>query len=358
MIQFTKGDMMSSNAEALVNTVNTVGVMGKGVALRFKEAFPSNFIAYQKACREGSLVPGKLLVERDYNGKGEKKIIINFPTKQHWRYPSKYDYIKSGLEELVRVIECYNIKSIAIPPLGCGNGGLNWVIVRRMITEALQNVEAEITVYEPNPEIKLTLQKQAAKARRVKLTPARGLLAYAMYYYDTLGENCSLFVANKLVYFLQRMGSKSFKSINFSPYYYGPYSNKVGHLVYDLNGTYLKGYEEKQAKAFEPLEMIYDQAKEVASYVRTLKDDEKKSLSRMIKLIGGFESTLSLEILATVDYIRKDNPGISVDGTISAVHDWSERKNRLFKDEYIKIAYDHLVDFESRPEGIFEIEPL
>ena len=149
---------MTSSAEALVNTVNTVGVMGKGVALQFKEEFPKNLLKYKEACNSGELTPGELLITRELNSNGEEKIIINFPTKLHWRNPSKYEYITKGLKKLTKAISELNIKSIAIPPLGCGNGGLDWNIVKRMIEEALNSIDCEIYIYEPNTEIKQAIQ--------------------------------------------------------------------------------------------------------------------------------------------------------------------------------------------------------
>lgn len=352
MIRFTKGNLMTSSAEALVNTVNTVGVMGKGIALQFKEEFPKNFATYAKACRSGELVPGKLLITKETNRAGEEKIIINFPTKLHWRNPSKYEYITEGLAELVKAISEHKIKSIAIPPLGCGNGGLDWNIVKGMIEEALKDVECEIYIYEPNTEIKQTLQAKP-KNKEIKLTPSRGLITYAMYYYDSLGENCSLFVANKLAYFLQRNGSKTFAKVKFTAHHYGPYSTQIDHIVYDLNGSYIKGFEQMSATAFEPLTMQYDRINEVSEYVRTLDKSEQDSLKETIRLISGFESTLALEVLATVDFIRHTTPGISLDGTIKAIHNWSDRKTKLFKNEYIQIAYDHLDTFYDNSEELF-----
>ena len=352
MIHFTKGNMMTSSAEALVNTVNTVGVMGKGIALQFKEEFPKNFLTYKIACSSGELTPGKLLITKELNSSGEEKIIINFPTKLHWRNPSKYEYITEGLKELVKAISKHNIKSIAIPPLGCGNGGLDWNIVKGMIEEGLKDVECEIYIYEPNTEIKQALQAKP-KNKEVKLTPSRGLITYAMYYYDSLGENCSLFVANKLAYFLQRHGAKSFAKVKFSAHHYGPYSPQIDHLIYDLNGSYIKGFEQMSATAFEPLTMLYDRINEVSEYVRTLDKTEQDSLKETIRLISGFESTLALEVLATVDFIRHETPGISLEDTINAIHNWSERKTKLFKNEYIQIAYDHLDTFYDNSEEQF-----
>ena len=340
---------MTSSAEALVNTVNTVGVMGKGIALQFKEEFPKNFAIYAKACRSGELLPGKLLITKELNRAGEEKTIVNFPTKLHWRNPSKYEYINEGLAELVKAISEYNIRSIAIPPLGCGNGGLDWNIVKGMIEEALKDIDIDICIYEPNTQIKQTLQTKSTN-KEIKLTPSRGLITYAMYYYDSLGENCSLFVANKLAYFLQRHGAKSFAKVKFTAHHYGPYSPQIDHLVYGLNGSYIKGFEQMSATAFEPLTMQYDRINEISGYVRTLDKSEQDSLKETIRLISGFESTLALEVLATVDFIRNNNPGISLEGTIEAIHNWSERKNKLFKNEYIQIAYDHLDTFYDNSE--------
>jgi O-acetyl-ADP-ribose deacetylase (regulator of RNase III) len=147
-MQFVQGNLLESHAEALVNTVNTVGVMGKGIALQFKEAFRHNFKIYQQACKNGDLTVGKLLVVRDTNLLGEK-IIVNFPTKTDWKYKSKIEYIEKGLQELRKVIIEYDIKSIALPPLGCGNGGLEWQAVKPLIINYLGDLQGvDIIVYE------------------------------------------------------------------------------------------------------------------------------------------------------------------------------------------------------------------
>ena len=169
MIKVFEGDMMQSGAEALVNTVNTVGVMGKGLALQFKETFPSNNKAYIEACKNKTLSIGKLLSVWDEHVQLGRKLIINFPTKEHWRYPSKYEYIEKGLIALRELLQKENIKSIAIPPLGSGNGGLDWNKVKPMIEQALKGLDTEIMIYEPNATIKAILQKQEVK-KEIKLT--------------------------------------------------------------------------------------------------------------------------------------------------------------------------------------------
>ncbi len=129
-----------------------------------------------------------------------------------------------------------------------------------------------------------------------------------MFYYESMGENSSLFVANKLAYFLQRLGEKSLNKLKFTASHYGPYSVQVGHLLNNVNGKYLKGLEQMNAKAFEPLELQYDKIKEVSDYVRKeLSSEQRTRLSNLVKLIDGFQSALALEILASVDFVKKEN---------------------------------------------------
>lgn len=349
-MKYIKGNLLEAQTQALVNTVNTVGVMGKGIALQFKEAFPINFKIYAAACKKKELQPGKLLVVKEQTLQGEK-IIINFPTKTEWYMKSKYEYVEEGLKELVRVIEEYKIESIAIPPLGCGNGGLKWEKVKAMIEKHLGHLnQVNIQVFEPNEEVKEILKQQESN-KEIKLTPARAMLLYAMFYYESLGENASLFVANKLAYFLQRLGEKSLNKLKFEAHHYGPYAVQVEHLLHNVNGKYLKGLEQMNAKAFEPLELQYDKLKEVSEYVKKeLSAEQRTRLSNLVKLIDGFQSALSLEILATVDYVRKDKPGITQEDITKTIHNWSDRKRKLFQEKYIQIAASHLQDYSNRLE--------
>ena len=154
MMRLTKGNLLESSAEALVNTVNTVGVMGKGVALMFKEAFPDNYKYYRQACESGEVQVGKMFVYETGSMVGPKWI-INFPTKKHWRSKTKLEWVGSGLDDLRDVIERNSIRSIAIPALGCGNGGLSWISVKPIIIDKLDGLlDVQIDVYEPT-------QKQA-----------------------------------------------------------------------------------------------------------------------------------------------------------------------------------------------------
>lgn len=181
------------------------------------------------------------------------------------------------------------------------------------------------------------------------MTPARAMLLYAMFYYESQGENASVFVANKLAYFLQRLGERSFSRLKFTAQSYGPYSPGVAHVLHALNGKYLTGMEQMEAKPFEPLTLQYAAAKEVSEYVKTrLRPEQRDRLRMLITLTDGFLSTLSLEILASVDYIRKEYPQISKEETISRIGTWTERKKELFKEQYIITAYDHLEKYATR----------
>jgi O-acetyl-ADP-ribose deacetylase (regulator of RNase III) len=339
MITYKTGNLLDAPVEALVNTVNTVGVMGKGVALQFKNTFPENFKVYSDAVKSGSVQLGKVLVV-PVIPIGKVKYVINFPTKGHWRYPSKMAWIESGLQDLRIKVEENGIKSVALPPLGCGNGGLDWNQVRPLIEKEMNDLDAEVIVYEPNAEIQEVLKKED-KVSAAKLTPVRAMLLQLLYNYRALGEFTSEFAAEKLSYFLQRFGEKQLK-LNFQKGFYGPYSGKVRHVLYAVNGYYLKGYEQKDAKHFEPLEMIVDKAPEIRSYIKNkLTPEEQDRLQKVAALIDGFESPYGLELLATVDFLIEENN--TFDAEVITQKLWSDRKKDMFHKQHIAMAIQHLL---------------
>lgn len=327
---------------ALVNTVNTVGVMGKGIALQFKEAFPYNNKIYVDTCKNKSLAPGVLLPVWDTNLIYGKKFIINFPTKTHWRQPSRYEYISEGLKALRELIINEKIGSIAIPPLGAGNGGLDWNEVKPMIISALEDLPTEIQIFEPNAAIKQILQKQEVK-KKAQLTPARAALLYSLFAFESFGEYSSLFAANKLAYFLQRTGQNL--RLEFKPHYYGPFAIGVQKVLYTLNGTYLKGLEQGEASPFEPLKLNYEAWDEVNKYVQDMGEVDRNRLHQLLFFLKNFTSELSLEIIASVDFILAEHPTYSVEEVTGAL--WTARKKKLFKEESIARAYKHLQDYKS-----------
>ncbi len=239
MIIFTQGNLLDADTEAFVNTVNTVGVMGKGIALMFKEAFPENFKTYEAACKSGEVRIGHMLVieRKDLIG---PKWIINFPTKKHWRHPSKLEWIIEGLDDFKRIVMERGIKSVALPPLGSGNGGLAWEEVRPIIEAALQTLpEVDFVVYEPTSRY----QNVAKRAGVEKLTPTRALVAELVRRYWVLGIECTLLELQKLSYFLERsvqsLDMENPLDLRFAANRYGPHATRLTHLLNALDGSYL-----------------------------------------------------------------------------------------------------------------------
>jgi O-acetyl-ADP-ribose deacetylase (regulator of RNase III) len=338
MITYKVGNILDEQVEALVNTVNTVGVMGKGIALQFKNAFPENFKAYSDAVDRNEINVGEVQVV-PVNTMSGVKYIINFPTKDHWRFPSKIEWIKKGLIDLKEKIKKFNIASVAIPPLGCGNGGLEWHDVKQLMIEILCDLNAKIVIYEPSAAIKEALMKED-RPSAARLTPPRAMLLYLLYQYRALGEFASEFAAEKLSYFLQRFGETQLK-LNFKKGIYGPYSGQVRHVLYALNGYYLKGYEQKEAKPFEALELVASRKVEVKDYItKSVTINEQERLNNVAEFIQGFESPYGLELLATVDFLMYADD--IKDAEVIKQELWSERKQNMFPIAHIQLAIDHL----------------
>ncbi len=337
MIHYTQGNILESPAAALVNTVNLMGIMGKGIALQFKTQFPNNDKLYQKACKTGDIGIGKLFVTKQSTIFGEK-IIINFPTKKDWRRPSEYAYIQAGLDDLINVIEQYHITSIAIPPLGAGNGGLNWGQVRSMIEQSLSNSNIDIFVYEPN-----ALIAEKMKAERIPLTKARALLLYVLYDLVRHGEFVSEFSSEKVCYFLQRFGAQHIFNLKYTPQYYGPYSGKVRYVLYAMNGSYIMGYSAMDKKAFEALSLVADAYPDVKNIVES--DNELKQIAdKTTSFLNGYYSDFALELLSSVDYIMNQYGELSSEDIYAHLSQWTHRKSVLFNNlKYIESAKSHLM---------------
>ena len=341
MIHDASGNLFDSPAEGLVNTVNTVGVMGKGIALQFKRRYPENFKVYKAACNSQTLVPGVVLDVWDQDAFG-RKCILNFPTKEHWRNPSKYEYIEAGLPALREAILRNKLTSVAIPPLGCGNGGLDWEVVRPMIVEALGDLVADLYLYAPQENFHQTLRTTAAETA-VKLTPRRAMLLHGLYAYEREGEAISLLAGNKIVYFLQRLGQDM--NLSFQPYIYGPYNPAVTHVMAHFNGSYLRGLEDKSARPFEPLELRYTEPlqRKLAAYsAEQLSEDQHQIVDRLRVMLKGYSTALGIELLSSVDYILTDRPDANVDQILAAAGQWNDRKQRLLRRDHVTQVYERL----------------
>jgi O-acetyl-ADP-ribose deacetylase (regulator of RNase III) len=272
MITYTQGNLLDAPVEALVNTVNTVGVMEKGIALMFKEKFPENFSQYADACKEGHVQVGKMFVTERMALMGPKWI-VNFPTKRHWRAPSQLEWIIAGLADLRHFIEREHIGSIAIPPLGAGNGGLEWTAVKAEIDAALNHIpDVEIIVYEPTEKYQNVSKREGVE----KLTPARAPIAELVRRYWILGMECSLLGIQKLAWFLERAIKRTDApnplQLRFVGHTYGPYANRLDHLLNNLDGSYL--HCGKRIADAGPLDVIWfdDRRSDVlAGYLRVVK---------------------------------------------------------------------------------------
>lgn len=337
MIKYKTGNILESDAQALVNTVNTVGVMGKGIALQFKKAYLNNFKAYVDACKRQEVKVGKLFVTKDSNLSSGEKFIINFPTKKDWRKPSEYSYIEEGLDDLVGVIEKNNIKSVAIPPLGAGNGGLDWGKVKRTIENKLSGLDIDIIVYEPSNHIKENLKKE-----RVKLTDARALLLYVLYDLVRNGEFVSEFSAEKVCYFLQKFGAEKYFKLNYSANFYGPYSGKVRFVLNVLNGSYLMGFSDMNKKPFDPLTLVGDGYETVKKHIES-KEELSSLANKTINFLSGFYSDFALELLSSIDYISNKYNSLDRSLITKELANWNDRKRSMFTNpRYIDVSLSQL----------------
>ena len=350
MITFTQGNLLESNAEALVNTVNTVGVMGKGIALMFKERFVDNFRRYSAACKAKQVRTGQMFVTETNELVGARWI-INFPTKDHWRAPSQMTWITAGLQDLRRFLIENQVKSIAIPPLGAGNGGLDWLAVRAEIESILGDMDSiDIIVFEPTQQY----QNVTKRAGVEKLTPARALIAELVRRYWVLGMECSLLEIQKLAWFLERAieihAPDNPLNLQFVAHKYGPYANRLDHLLNNLDGSYL--HCNKRISDADPLEAIwFDDARQswLNTYLKTEAKPYAKALEQVSKLIDGFESPFGMELLATIDWLlTREGASPTVAGIRAGLLRWpagvnaGERKNRIFDDRSIEIALQRL----------------
>ena len=348
MITFTQGNLLEARAEALVNTVNTVGVMGKGIALMFKERFADNFRRYAAACKAKEVCTGKMFVTevRELDG---PRWIVNFPTKQHWRGDSNMECITEGLQDLRRFLIDNKVKSIAIPPLGAGNGGLDWAEVRPHIEEALAGLDTDIIVFEPTQKY----QNVAKRTGVEKLTPTRALIAELVRRYWVLGMECSLLEIQKLAWFLERSierASLTPLDLRFVPHKYGPYADRLRHLLEGLDGSYL--HCDKRIGDADPLDVIwFDDGRKtfVQTYLKSEAKDYVPALEATAALIDGFESPYGMELLATVDWLlSQEGIAPTVPAVREGLHHWgggpgaAARKERLFDDRALSIALERL----------------
>lgn len=340
MIEMTKGNIIEADAEALVNTVNCVGYMGKGIALQFKKAFPQNFQAYEKAARQREVRPGRMFVF-DTCSFVNPKYIINFPTKRHWRGKSKLKDIEAGLQALIQEIQDRHIETVAIPPLGCGLGGLDWNVVRPMIEKAFsQTPNVRVLLFAPvgAPEPK----KMPVRTRQPKLTIARALFIKLMGQYTELDYRLTLLEIQKLAYFLQEAGQPL--RLKYEEGIFGPYAHNLNKVLEVLEGHFTRGYGDSQSPDVE-VELLPGAASAANIFLED-HPNSRNRLERVAQLIEGFETPYGMELLSSVHWVAVHSvpPATTAEEAVKAVHSWSERKQRMFRPKHIDISWQRLKD--------------
>jgi O-acetyl-ADP-ribose deacetylase (regulator of RNase III) len=336
VITEVSGNLLEAETEALVNTVNIVGAAGKGIALQFRLAFPENFKEYQLAARQERLAPGTMFVHA--TGQLHPRFIINFPTKRHWRSPSRLDDIRAGLSDLVRVLERNRIRSVAVPPLGCGNGGLSWSEVRPLIVEALGSLDIDVKLYPPNgaPEF----DSMPVRTSRPRMTLGRAVLLLLIQEYRTEDRfRLSALEVQKLAYFLQAYGENL--RLTYVKARYGPYAEALNHVLQTLEGHFIRGYGDRSR---EPqIRALPGAAAEATEFLRE-HPEALKRLELVRELVDGWDTPYGLELLATTHWaLRNSRPPIKGrDEMYDFIASWTPRKAQLFKPAQIDRATAHL----------------
>lgn len=335
MINFKTGDILRADAEALVNTVNCVGIMGRGIALQFKNDFPENFKAYEAACAREEVQPGRMFVF-ETRTLTNPKFIINFPTKRHWRGKSRMEDIESGLTALVGEIRTRGIRSVAIPPLGSGLGGLNWSDVRSRIVEALRDLnDVHVIVFEPSSA------PVATKSREIpSMSAGRAALVVLMHRYlgGLMDPFVSLLEVHKLMYFMQEAGEPL--RLRYAKAPYGPYAENLRHVLHAVEGHLVVGYADGGDAPDKQIELVPGAVMDAEAFLADKRDTVAR-FDRVGDLVEGFETPFGLELLATVHWVAMQEGAASAEEAAAKVYAWNERKKR-FSQRQIGIAFETL----------------
>jgi O-acetyl-ADP-ribose deacetylase (regulator of RNase III) len=342
MIEFGKGNLLDADVEALVNTVNTVGIMGKGIALQFKKAFPENFAAYAKACKHEEVRIGRMFTH-DLAHLHNPRFIINFPTKNHWRGRSKLDDIEAGLGALVKEVNRLNIQSLALPPLGCGHGGLAWGDVYPMIVQAFEALpEVRLVVYAPGATP--SADKMPDRTKRPKMTIGRATILGLLQRYSKPGYDYPVTVleVQKLAYFQQCAGEPL--KLTFAKEAFGPYADELRHVLNRIEGHFIQGFADGQNSPDTAIKVLEGAAHEAEEVLRE-HADTRSLIERVAKLIEGFETPFGMELLSSVHWIavhENVDAKTDVNTAIAGVHAWTERKKQKMHADHIRSAWQRL----------------
>lgn len=342
MIQIAEGNLLEAPVEALVNTVNTVGVMGKGIALQFKQAYPQVFRAYQQACKADEVRLGKMYVV-DLGGlAGGPHWIINFPTKAHWRTSSRLADIETGLQDLIATVKRLQIRSIALPPLGCGHGGLDWSQVRPSIEAAFSQLpDVRVLLFAPGPTP--TAKVMPNRTERPEMTIGQAALIALMdrYLKGLLDPFISLLEIHKLLYFLQTSGQPL--RLRYEAREFGPYAKNLRQVLIRMESHFTQGYGDGADSPTKVIELLPGALDEAESFLRE-DTATRQRMERVTDLIEGYEDPYGLELLSSVHWLMTHNRNARRSATIAAkeVQAWNIRKRHTLKAEHLTKAWQRL----------------
>jgi len=338
MIDYKRGDILREDVEALVNTVNCVGIMGRGIALQFKNAFPENFKTYAAACDRNEVQPGRMLVF-ETDRLTNPKYIINFPTKRHWRGKSRIEDIDAGLVALVNEIRSRNIHSIAIPPLGSGLGGLDWSTVRPRIENSLRSLnDVRIVIFEPSTDSHDARSNRSSDVP--KMTAGRAALVGLMnrYLAGLLDPFITLLEVHKLMYFMEHSGEPL--RLKFTKGPYGPYAENLRHVLKAVEGHLVSGYADGGDVPDKQLKLVPGATDDAVRFLEAHVETQAR-LNNVSDLVEGFESPFGLELLSTVHWIASQEGARSMEDLVRLTYAWNDRKRRFTKRQ-IELAADVL----------------
>lgn len=326
MLELKRGDILTADTEALVNTVNCIGIMGRGIALRFRKAYPENFDSYVAACKRGEVQPGRMFVfETDVLTR--PRYIINFPTKRHWRGKSRMRDIESGLEALVAEVRRLGIRSIAIPPLGCGLGGLEWSEVRVRIERAMASLPDVRTVaFEPSGAGRAYGTVKVCNVPM--MTPGRASLVGLMHRYlaGLMDPFVSLLEVHKLMYFLQEAGEPI--RLRYVKALYGPYAENLRQVLIAIDGYLVSGYADGGDDPHKEITLLPGAVTDADAFLAS-HPATRGRFDRVADLVEGFETPFGLELLSTVHWVATRDGATTVEAAEKCTYEWNDRKRRF-----------------------------
>jgi O-acetyl-ADP-ribose deacetylase (regulator of RNase III) len=336
-IKSVEGDLLQQqDVDAIVNTVNCVGVMGKGIALQFKKKWPTNFTAYAAACKAGEVKLGQMFTF-ELGAMALPRFIINFPTKGHWRSASRLQDVESGLKDLAKQIQLHDIRSIAIPPLGCGNGGLDWAEVKPLVIQYLSAIELlDVRLFEPTDLIKAT--SLVTNSPRPKMTPGRAAILALLETYKSVDYGLSKIEVQKLAYFLQVAGQDL--KLKFVKHHYGPYADALRHALERMDGHYIQGVGDGVVEAeIAPVDEALIEAKLFLGKADSTINSQIQSVA---DLIEGYQSPYGVELLSTVHWVAKNEGANTPEQAFNLIQHWNDRKKQLMTMQHVESTWMRL----------------